>query len=99
LYRCSEQSLPIHPIFDKAAPLGHNALQMSPSGQAPHSIAPAPSAEEAAAIVAAVERFMRATTGAPVEPPRSFDPWQRAAILEGVSREPQGGKPSPWINT
>jgi hypothetical protein len=72
---------------------------MSLSRQTPHSIAPAPSSEEAAAIVAAVERFMRATAGAPAEPQRSFDPWQRAAILEGVSREPQAGKPSPWINT
>jgi hypothetical protein len=72
---------------------------MPPSDQALHSIAPAPSAEEAAAIVAAVERFMRATAGAPVEPQRSFDPWQRAAILEGVARAPQAGEQSPWINT
>lgn len=64
-----------------------------------HSIEPAPSTEEAAAIAGALARFMRATSGAPVEPKLAIDPWQRAAILEGVSREPQADVSSPWINT
>jgi hypothetical protein len=63
------------------------------------SIEPAPSTEEATAIAAALARFMRATGSGPVEPGQTIDPWQRAAILEGVSREPRTGVPSPWINT
>jgi hypothetical protein len=62
-------------------------------------IAPAPSTEEAAAIVAALERFMRAT--APPSPATSSgsDLWRRAAILEGVTREDDRGSSDPWINT
>jgi hypothetical protein len=47
------------------------------------------SPEEAAAIVAALERFMRATAPPPHFPaPRALDGWRRAALLEGVSRAP-----------
>jgi hypothetical protein len=55
-----------------------------------------PSPEEAAAIAAAIERFKRAT--APAEAPlaEGFDPWTRAAILEGVEREDPGDVPDPW---
>lgn len=62
--------------------------------------APAASPEEAAAVVAALERFMRETapTPAPAAPPR--DPWRRTALLEGVGREPGGveawGDAHPW---
>ena len=53
-------------------------------------IAPTASPEEAAAIVAALERFMRDT--APPLAPASAppDPWRRTALLEGVDREPAG---------
>lgn len=62
-------------------------------------IAPSASAEEAAAVVAALERFMRAT--APTRAPQApgLDRWRRAAILEGVQREPPSDVPDPWINT
>jgi hypothetical protein len=62
-------------------------------------LAPTASAEEAAAIVAAIERFMRATgqSGSPCTNPP--DPWRRAAILEGVGREDREDVPDPWINT
>gem|GEM_PF-2116999 len=77
---------------------GHN-VHMAAADPSPPRIAPSPSAEEAAAIAAALGRFMRATA-----PPHSAagedpDPWQRAAILEGVSREPRADVPDPWINT
>jgi hypothetical protein len=64
-------------------------------------IAPAAaSAEEAAAIVAALERFMRATAPAPAAADDELDPWRRAALLEGVSRaESWADVPDPWINT
>lgn len=53
---------------------------------------------EAAAIVAALERFMR-ETARPAESPRTaVDPWQRAALLEGVSRESDPDVPDSWIN-
>jgi hypothetical protein len=62
-------------------------------------IPPSASPEEAAAIVAAIERFMRATApsaGGSAEPP---DPWRRTAILEGVSRDDEPLPADPWINT
>jgi hypothetical protein len=62
-------------------------------------VAPAASPEEAAAIVAALERFMRATASPHEAPAQSPDPWQRAAILEGVEREDPGDIRDPWINT
>jgi hypothetical protein len=61
-------------------------------------IAPAASPEEAAAIVAALERFMRATAPAPAAG-GAGDPWRRAAILEGVARDQDSDIPHPWINT
>jgi hypothetical protein len=62
-------------------------------------IAPSASAEEAAAIVAALERFMRATAPTPAQSAEGPEPWSRAAILEGVSRHPGADDPDPWINT
>jgi hypothetical protein len=57
------------------------------------------SREQAAAIVAAIERFMRASMPAAAPAPEALAEWQRAAILEGVSREPIGDALDPWINT
>jgi hypothetical protein len=64
----------------------------------PRLVPPSPSAEEAAAIVAAIERFMRATAP-PAPRAETEDPWRRAAILEGVERERGDVAPDPWINT
>jgi hypothetical protein len=72
---------------------------MSTSETRVADIAGAPSEEEAAAIVAAIERFMRATAPAAGAPQQPVDEWQRAAILEGVARAPHTGAPNPWINT
>ena len=52
------------------------------------------SPEEAAAVVAAVERFLRDTAPPPAPAETKQNPWLRAALLEGVGREPDG--PSPW---
>jgi hypothetical protein len=57
------------------------------------------SPEEAAAIVAALERFMRDTAPRLAAPAESVDPWLRAAMLEGVSRDGRSDEPDPWINT
>jgi hypothetical protein len=53
------------------------------------------SPEEAAAVIAAVEQFLRDTVP-PVAaaPPSGPGPWQRAALVEGVGREPD--EPSAW---
>jgi hypothetical protein len=66
-------------------------------------VAPNASAEVAAAVVAARERFMRETGMAPGPPPApavspagrvGANPWQRAALFEGVTRAPE--VPPPW---
>jgi hypothetical protein len=57
------------------------------------------SPEEAAAVVAALERFMRATAPPLAPADEAFDGWRRAAILEGVSRAQPDDSPDPWINT
>jgi hypothetical protein len=57
-------------------------------------VAPDASPEEAAAVVAALERFMRDTAPKPAPPPRRRDEWQRAALEEGVLRAPES--PLPW---
>ncbi len=57
-------------------------------------VAPDASPEEAAAVVAALERFMRETAPIPVPPEPRRNPWQQAALQEGVLREPQ--PPLPW---
>jgi len=46
------------------------------------------SPEEAAAVVAAVERFLRDTAPPPAPPAPPPNPWVRAARLEAVDRHP-----------
>ena len=48
----------------------------------------AASPDEAAAVIAAVERFLRDTAPPPAEPEPKPSPWIRAALLEGVNRDP-----------
>jgi len=62
-------------------------------------IAPSASPEEAAAVVAALEQFMRATAPALIAGPPPLDGWRRAALLEGVAMEHPADMPDPWINT
>ncbi len=70
----------------------------------PQSTPPA-SPQEAAAIAAALEEFLRETSPVPQGSAERLDPWTRAAMLEGVSREDQTDVPHltdvphPWINT
>ena len=62
-------------------------------------IAPAASPEEAAAVVAALERFMRDTAPAIAPAPETTDGWSRAALLEGVGGADGDDERDPWINT
>jgi len=57
-------------------------------------VAPNASPEEAAAVVAALERFMRETTPTLAAAPPAANPWQQAALQEGVMRTPEA--PLPW---
>ncbi|HKG38431.1 MAG TPA: hypothetical protein VKB25_05530 [Conexibacter sp.] len=63
-------------------------------------VAPSASPEEAAAVVAALEQFMRETAPIVVEAVPQVDRWTRAALMEGVSREDEmpaaWGDPHPW---
>jgi hypothetical protein len=47
------------------------------------------SPEEAAAVMAAIEQFLRDTTPPPAPVPSGPSPWVRAALREGVEREPE----------
>jgi hypothetical protein len=60
-----------------------------------------PSEDEAVAIAAAIERFRAETAPAPGTEEDAIGPWQRAALLEGVSakgtvEESQGGERWLW---
>jgi hypothetical protein len=60
-------------------------------------VAPDASPVEAAAVVAALARFMRETApaaGSALGAPRR-DAWQAAALQEGVARSPE--LPAPWM--
>ena len=50
--------------------------------------------EEAAAIAAAIEQFLRDTAPAPSTEPAEMEPWTRAGLFEGVGLDPD--EPSPW---
>lgn len=50
--------------------------------------------EEAAAVIAAIEQFMRDTAPPPVPDEPGPSPWVRTALLEGTEREPERGV---WI--
>ena len=58
------------------------------------------SPEEAAAITAAVEQFMRDTAPAPSAAGPAVNPWLRAGLLDATGRGPGGLTPwsanAPW---
>lgn len=57
-------------------------------------VAPAASPQEAAAIVAALERYLRDTAPTPAPRPTPRPAWARAALLEGTGH--QAGDTVPW---
>ncbi len=84
-----------------ATPLRKN-VAMTANGSARARVVPSPaSPEEAAAIVAAIERFTRATAPpTAANPPAGLDGWHAAALVEGVSRDPWATSiGDEWLNT
>jgi hypothetical protein len=66
-------------------------------------VAPSASPEEAAAVVVALEQFLRDFAPVIVEAAPKQNAWQRAALLEATGREPDEwvgagswGDPVPW---
>jgi len=64
-------------------------------------MARSPNQDEAAAIAAAVERFVAETAPASQDQAEAIGPWQRAALLEGVSakgtvKDSEGG--ARWLS-
>jgi hypothetical protein len=57
-------------------------------------VAPAASPAEAAAVVAALERFMRDTAPTPAPSAERLSGWVQAARLEAVTRDPRR---EPWL--
>jgi hypothetical protein len=53
-------------------------------------VAPGASPQEAAAVVAALERFMRDTAPPPAPRPAGPNAWARAALVEGTEHAPGG---------
>ncbi|ADB53935.1 hypothetical protein [Conexibacter woesei] len=60
-------------------------------------VAPSASPEEAAAVVAALEQFMRETSPTPAPAGERVGRWTRSALLEGVRDAPAAwGDADPW---
>jgi hypothetical protein len=73
--------------MEKGAP----RIELLGSGQAA-------SPEQAAAVIAALERFMRDTAPVADASGERLDRWRQAALLEGVDKEPTLDVPDSWIN-
>ena len=75
----------------------------APNGSGPAHLTlldPSAGPEEAAAIVAALERFIRDTAPAPAAAASSTtEAWRLTGLREGVEREPGTDLADPWINT
>ncbi|HTR73405.1 MAG TPA: hypothetical protein VMG80_07395 [Solirubrobacteraceae bacterium] len=85
-------------------PLEHHTP--APSAVTPTPASPAADPEEAAAIAAAIERFLADTAPPPTPSAVGQDGWLTAAMLEGVSRGDFADRAGPgadsahrWINT
>jgi hypothetical protein len=52
------------------------------------------SPEEAAAIAAAIEQFLRDTAPPPQAPEEGMNPWLRAGLMEGIGLSADA---TPWV--
>jgi hypothetical protein len=72
---------------------------MAAASSQTQAISPPPSPAVAAAIVAALETFMRATAPSAAPAVQPLDRWRRVAMLEAVSSDSDDDVQHPWINT
>jgi hypothetical protein len=72
----------------------YRGRSLTPGDRRRAVVAPAASPQEAAAVVAALERFMRETAPTPAPEPERLAGWLEAARLEAVEREPRH---EPWL--
>ena len=63
----------------------------------PAATIPVAAPEEAAAIAAAIERFLLETAPMPPAPAHAPEPWRRAAMLEAVNRA-RPGRAHAWVD-
>ena len=68
---------------------------MEAGGQTVTVTSPAATAEQTAAIAAAVENFRLETAPAPAAAPDRPDPWIKAALVDGVSAKDGFGPGDP----
>jgi len=73
--------------------MGRNGKQSPPRPRIEVAQANA-SPEEAAAIAAAIEQFLRDTAPAPVPAETAMNAWLRAGLFEAAGLDPDG--PTPW---
>ena len=73
--------------------MGRNGRHKPPRPRIELRQAASATPEEAAAIAAAIEQFLRDTAPAP-EPAPAVSVWLSAALREGVGLDPEGS--SPW---
>jgi hypothetical protein len=79
--------------------VAHDTLHEATMNRRPQLeiVAPSASPEEAAAVVAALARFMRETAPRPAPPLSPPSPWLQAALREGVARWPEPpAQLGPW---
>jgi hypothetical protein len=88
----SEPTRPLHPGDIR------QTVPMTARNPRTTTAAPSTTAEETAAITAAIERFTQDTSPPPGGGVETLNPWTRASMLEGVTREEHGDVPHPWIN-
>jgi hypothetical protein len=85
-------------VRDRLSPLdsGHDPYRLRGVNRRPRLriVAPGAAPEEAAAVVAAIERFMRETAPPAVAPEPRVNPWIRAGRLEATGRD--AASPTPW---
>jgi hypothetical protein len=72
----------------------YRGRSLTPGDRRRAVVAPAASPEEAAAVVAALECFMRDTAPTPAPAPEPLSGWVEAARREAVERAPRH---EPWI--
>lgn len=68
----------------RRAPFAAGSLLSTMAANGSYSLSPDPSPEDAAAVIAAIERFLADTTSPPLDEGTVVSGWLRSALHEGV---------------